>query len=281
MRMVSRSGHAQVPGGVETVAADLSDLQAAREATDGAAVVYNAVNPPYHRWVDLFPPIHTNVIDAATRAGARLVMTDNLYLYGRPGDKPMSEESPVTPATPKGELRAHMAAQLLDAHEKGDLEGVIGRASDYSGPRCHQPHGRTGLRSTTGGKKAQVMGDPDTRHSYTYLPDIGRSLVTLGASDVATGQVWHILSPPATTTRQFIGAIADQLDTHGISVMPLALLAVLSWFSSMLKAVRDKVFQLETDWVMDDSKHRKTFGHGETPIEEAIAATLEWYRQRT
>lgn len=283
VRIVNRAGNAQVPGGVETIAADLSDLQAAREATDGAAVVYNAVNPPYHKWVDLFPPIHTNVIDAATRAGARLVMADNLYMYGRPGDKPMSEDSPVTPATTKGELRARMAAQLFDAHERGDLEVVVGRASDYFGP--------LGLTSQMGervfgpllaGKKAQVMGDPDTRHTYTYLPDIGRSLVTLGASNVAAGQVWHIPSPGAMTTRQFIGAIADQLDTHpGISVMPPALFAVLSWFSPTLKAVREEVFQVESDWVMDDSKYRKAFGHGETPLGEAIAATLEWYRKRT
>lgn len=175
VRVVNRSGNAQVPGGVETVAADLSDLSAAREATRGASVVYNTVNPPYHKWIDLFPPIHTNVIDATTRVGARLVMADNLYMYGRPGDKPMSEDSPVTPATPKGELRARMAAQLFDAHDRGDIEIAIGRASDYFGP--------LGLTSQMGarvfgplleGKKAQVLGDPDTRHTYTYLPDIGR-----------------------------------------------------------------------------------------------------------
>lgn len=283
VRVVNRTGNAPVPSGVETVAGDLSDPSAAREATHGAAVVYNAINPPYHKWIDLFPPIHTNVIDSATRAGARLVMADNLYMYGRPGDEPMSEDSPVTPATPKGELRARMAAQLFDAHERGDLEVVVGRASDYFGP--------LGLTSQMGervfgpllaGKKAQVMGDPDTRHTYTYLPDIGKSLVTLGASNVAAGQVWHIPSPPAMTTRQFIGAIADQLETHpGISVMPPALLAVLSWFSPTLKAVREEVFQVESDWVTDDSKYRKTFGHGETPLGEAIAATLEWYRKRT
>lgn len=282
VRVVNRSGNARVPGGVETVAADLSDPSAVQKATDGAAVVYNAVNPPYHKWVDLFPPIHTSVIDAAIRAGARLVMADNLYMYGRPGDEAMSEDSPVTPATPKGELRARMAAQLLEAHERGDLEVAIGRASDYFGPLgVTSQMGERVFGPLLAGKKAQVMGDPDTRHTYTYLPDIGRSLVTLGASDVATGRVWHIPSPPAMTTRQFIGAIADQLDTHpGISVMPPALLAMLSWFSPTLKAVREEVFQLQNDWVMDDSKYRETFGHGETPLDEAIAATLEWYRQR-
>lgn len=282
VRMVNRSGNAEVPSGVETVAADLSDPSAAREATHGSAVVYNAINPAYHKWIDLFPPIHTNVIEATTRAEARLVMADNLYMYRRPADKPMSEDSPVMPATPKGELRARMATELFDAHDRGDIEAVIGRASDYFGP--------LGLTSQMGarvfgplleGKNAQVLGDPDTRHTYTYLPDIGRSLVTLGASSVATGQVWHVPSPSPITTRQFIGAIADQLDIYpGISVMPPALLAALSWFSPTLRAVREEVFQVQSDWVMDDSKYREAFGRGETPLEDAIAATLEWFRHR-
>lgn len=282
VRVVNRSGEAPVPPGVENVAADLSDPTEARSAIQGAAVVYNAVNPAYHRWVDLFPPIHAGIIEAATQAKARLVMADNLYAYGLPGDKAMSESSPVMPATPKGELRARMAAQLFEAHDRGDIEVVIGRASDYFGPRGLTSHmGERVFGPLLRGKKAQVMGNPDTRHTYTYLPDIGHALVTLATSSVATGQVWHIPSPPAITTRQFIDAITDHLGEHpGISVMPPPLLSVLSWFSPMLRAVKEEVFQVENDWIMDDSSYRETFGHGETPLDEAIDVTLEWYRRR-
>lgn len=283
LRVVNRSGEAAVPTGVETVAADLSDPTEAQSAIQGAAVVYNAVNPAYHRWVELFPPIHTNIIEAATRAQARLVMADNLYMYGEPGDKPMSENSPVNPVTDKGELRARMAAQLLDAHDRGDLEVVIGRASDYFGPRgLTSQMGERVFGPLLAGKKAQVMGDPDTRHTYTYLPDIGRALVTLAASEAATGQVWHLPSPPTITTRQFVTAVADQLDEHpGISVMPPALLAGLSWFSPMLRAVKKEVFQVQSDWVMDDSRYREAFGDPATPLDEAIAVTLDWYRRQS
>lgn len=282
VRVVNRSGEAPVPTGVEMIAADLSDPTEALFAIQGAAVVYNAVNPPYHRWVDLFPPMQTAIIEAAKQAQARLVMADNLYAYGLPGDKAMSESSPVMPATAKGELRARMAAQLLDAHDRGDIEVVIGRASDYFGPRgLTSQMGERVFGRLLAGKKAQVMGDPDTRHTYTYLPDIGKALVTLATSSGATGQVWHIPSPPAITTRHFIKAITDQLgEDPGISVMPPTLLAVLSWFSPMLRAIKDEAFQVENDWIMDDSKYREAFGHGETPLEVAIDVTLDWYRRR-
>ena len=282
VRVVNRSGDAVVPDGVDVVAADLSDPSEAERAIEGASAVYHCVNPPYHRWVELFPPIHTAIIAGATRAGARLVMADNLYMYGRSGGEVMSERSPVAPVTPKGELRARMAAELLDAHHRGDIEVVVGRASDYFGPGGLTSHmGERVFGRLVAGQKAQVMGDPDTRHTYTYLPDIGRALVTLGAAPAAVGEVWHIPSPPALTTRHFIDAIADHLGEHpGISVMPGAMLAVLSWFNPMLRAVREEVHHLESDWIMDDSQYRTTFGHGETPLDGALAATLEWFRAR-
>lgn len=282
VRVVNRSGDADVPDGVEVVAADLSNPSEAERAIDGASVAYHTVSPPYHRWVELFPPIHTAIIAGATRAGARLVMADNLYMYGRSSGEVMTERSPAAPATPKGELRARMAAELLDAHHRGDIEVAIGRASDYFGPGgLTSQMGERVFGRLVAGEKAQVIGDPDTRHTYTYLPDIGRALVTLGAAPIAAGDVWHIPSPPALTTRHFVDAIADHLGEHpGITVMPTAMLAILSWFSPMLRAVREEAYQLQSDWIVDDGKYREAFGHGETPLDEALAVTVEWFRSR-
>ena len=77
-------------------------------------------------------------------------------------------------------------------------------------------------------------------------------------------------------------AISDQIGQNpGISVMPPSLLTILSWFSPMLRAVKSELFQLKADWVMDDTKYRSTFGHGETPIDDAIGVTLDWFKSRT
>ncbi len=38
------------------------------------------------------------------------------------------------------------------------------------------------------GKSAQVIGNPDMPHTYTYLPDIGRALVILGEREEALGR---------------------------------------------------------------------------------------------
>ena len=38
------------------------------------------------------------------------------------------------------------------------------------------------------------------------------------------------------------------------------------------------LYQFTDPWVVDDSKFRTTFGVSTTPLDEALDATLAWYR---
>jgi uncharacterized protein YbjT (DUF2867 family) len=55
VRLVNRSGAAPVPDDVEVLGGDASDPAFATAAAQGAQVVYQTLNPPYHQWVELFP----------------------------------------------------------------------------------------------------------------------------------------------------------------------------------------------------------------------------------
>src|SRR6476469_5991768 len=77
VRVVSRHG-----SGPTGVAADAADAGAMARLAEGAAVIYNCVNPPYHRWPADWPPIAASVLAAAERSGAVLVTLSNLYGYG-------------------------------------------------------------------------------------------------------------------------------------------------------------------------------------------------------
>src|SRR5215207_2676160 len=69
VRMVNRSGRASVPHGVEVVGGDATDEAFAREASEGASVVYFSLNPPYNKWPELFPPLQAGVLEGAASAG--------------------------------------------------------------------------------------------------------------------------------------------------------------------------------------------------------------------
>ena len=130
VRAVTRSGTGDVPDGVQQMAADIGTPEGARQACEGAAVVYHCAQPPYTRWPELFPPMTGAVLDGAAAAGAKLVFADNLYVYGPP-DKPMTEATPQRAQGKKGRTRNEMADALLAAHADGRLRVTIGRSSDY------------------------------------------------------------------------------------------------------------------------------------------------------
>jgi nucleoside-diphosphate-sugar epimerase len=99
-------------------------------------VVYQALNPPYHRWAQEFPGLQAAAIAAAQAAGARLVVMDNVYMYGRANGRPFTEDRAADAHTRKGRVRAAMARDLMAAHDAGRVQVTVGRASDFFGPRA-------------------------------------------------------------------------------------------------------------------------------------------------
>jgi nucleoside-diphosphate-sugar epimerase len=196
VRMVNRSGRASVPEGVEVVGGDAADPTFTREVSAGASVVYFALNPPYDKWPELFPPLQAGVLEGAASTGAKLVAVENLYMYGPPGGHPLTEDLPLAPNTRKGTVRARMSNELMEAHTSGRVRVAIGRASDFFGPRViASAAGEQVFGRAVEGNSAQVAGDPDQPHTYTYAPDIGRGLVILREREEALGQAWHLPSP--------------------------------------------------------------------------------------
>jgi nucleoside-diphosphate-sugar epimerase len=280
VRAVARHGVPGLPASVETRLADITDQAAAGPAMAGAAVVYHAASAPYHSWPELLPPLMRGVIAGARATGARIVYADNLYAYG-PVDGPLTENLPSRATGPNGRVRATLADQLMDADARGSVRAAIGRASDFYGP--------WGRQSTAGerlfvpalrGKATQVLGDPDMLHTYTYLGDFARGLVTLGVRDEALGEVWHVPSAETLTTRGFIDLVYGAAGNPArLSVMSPVLLRLLALASPMLKAVREQQYQRDRSWVVDHTQFARAFGAQVTPHADAIAATLAWWRQ--
>ena len=100
-------------------------------------------------------------------------MLDNLYAYGPPRGRGLVETMAANPTSAKSATRAAMTEELLAAHAAGRVEVAIGRASDYFGPGATRSAlGETVFGTALAGKTAQVMGDPDQPHSYSYTPDV-------------------------------------------------------------------------------------------------------------
>ncbi len=281
VRVVNRSGSAPVPDDVDQIAGDAADPDFAIGAAGGATVVYQVLNPPYHRWPEEFPPLQRAVVSAAQAAGARFVSLENLYLYGDTGGRPIDERTPMEPHTRKGKVRLEMAETLAALSDSGDLELATARASNYFGPRAtwQSPLGERVIARALAGKSAQVVGDPETRHSYTYLKDLSRVLATLGTDDRAIGEVWHVPNAPARTTTELVAMIGDELGQEiKVSAAPELVLRMMGLFNPTVRELNEMLYEFKSDFVADGEKFTKAFGMAPTRLDQAIAETVAWWR---
>lgn len=280
VRAVNRSGRADAPAGVEVIAVDASDAGLAAKAAAGAVCVYQCLNPPYHRWGELFPLLQEAVVHAARATNARYVSFENLYLYGDTHGAPLTESTPQRPHTRKGQVRRVMAEQLRRLHDAGDLAVSTARASDYFGPRgtSQSPFGDLVIGAALAGKPARVMGDPDQPHSYTYVRDAARTLAVLGTRDDVLGEVFHVPNSPARPTREIISVISEELGSPiKVSVAPRILLRLIGLFNPTVRELDEMRYEFTQPFIVDSTKAETRLGIKPTALTEAITQTIAWF----
>jgi len=283
VRAVNRSGRADVPEGVEAVAGDMSSPEFAAVAATGAAVVYQCLSPPYHQWPALFPPIQDAAVRAARAASARYVSFENTYMYGDTHGAPMTEETPLRATTRKGRARLVMAEQLRDLSQKGDLDIVTARASDYFGPRgtTQSPLGDFVIGAALAGRPARLVAGPDQTHSYSFTGDAARCLAAIGTREDLAGEIFHVPNAPARTTREVIAIISEDLGrTVKISVTPRPLLRAIGLFKPTIGELDEMRYEFTGPFVVDSTKAITRLGLSATPLPDAVSQTIAWFRHR-
>ncbi len=282
VRLVNRSGKAEASEGVEVVKGDVSDPTSARQVCKGASVVYNCASPAYiyKEWATKWPPIINGTIEGASAAGAKLIFGDNVYMYGDTNGKPITEDLPHTAHTRKGQLRATFHDTYMRAHREGKVQVAIGRASDFYGPAAlNSVLGDRAIYPALAGKKATAFGNIDLPHTYTYIDDFGKGLVTLGSRDEAMGQVWHVPNAPAISTRALFDLMFAELGQKpAISIMGKTMLRVGGLFIPPAGELVEMLYEYEKPFVVDSSKFEQAFGIGATPYTEGVKHTVEWFK---
>jgi nucleoside-diphosphate-sugar epimerase len=280
VRAVNRSGRRPdlLPEGVELRSADASDPAQARAAAEGATSVVQALNPPYHRWHELFPGLQAGALAAAEAAGARYVSIDNLYMLDASG--PITEASGVAPTSKKGVLRQRMAEDVLAAHERGAVRATVLRSSDYYGPGVTgSAWGERVFAPLVAGKAAQVTGRLDVPHSVAYIEDVGRAAALLATRDEALGRVWIAPHAPAATARAMVAMAAEAAGVPAkASGMGRFMMRLGGLFVPEARASVEMMDQFTKPFVVDAHAFERTFGLSATPLREGLARTVAWYR---
>ncbi len=282
VRVVTRSGRRAEPG-IEHLSLDATDGDRLTRAAKGAAVIYNCASPPYHRWTRDWPPLADAVNAAAEATGAVLVVLSNLYGYG-PVEGVISEDLPLNAAGGKGRTRAATWLRMLDLHNQGRIRAVEVRASDFFGPGVTSG-GHLADRVVPPllrGRTIRVLGDPDTPHSWTYLPDTARALVRVAEAEDAWGRPWHVPTGPPLSARAMVGKLAAQAGVPAVETrrLPPGLMRVLGVASPLLRELQEVRYQFDRPFIVDSAAYTARFGETATPADEQVKRTILWWKQR-
>nr|WP_279550305.1 NAD-dependent epimerase/dehydratase family protein [Leucobacter weissii] len=284
VRVVTRSGRAVEAPGVESIAANAADAQALAELSQGAAAIYNCANPgSYAVWQREWPPLAAALLSAAERSGAVLVTMSNLYGYG-PVDGPITHRTPLRPSDHKGELRARMWQDALEAHRAGRVRATEARASDYIGPSLPVGSGLIAMyaESVLSGRTANVFADPDQPHTWTAIEDVAATLAGIGRDERAWGSAWIVPSNPPQSPRRVLQDLARLAgaDEPRLRRIPRWVLRAGGTVSPLLREVLGVLYQFDAPFVADGAETRRVFGIEATPWETILDETAAAWSAR-
>ncbi len=177
---ITRTGRADhLPGEIETRAADALDRDQLVVATKGAHIIFNGLNPPYHKWRQMAEPLARNVVAAAKANEATHLFPGNVYNYGRNIPPECDPLTPFFANTKKGRLRITMEDIFEAAASQHQVQTIILRAGDFYGGSV----GGSWLDLVITAKLAKGIftypGPIDVPHAWAYLPDLAKAFVAL------------------------------------------------------------------------------------------------------
>lgn len=278
IRLVSRNPR-KVNETDTLLAADLSVKEQVDHAVEGSDICYLTLGYDYDTklWQEKWPPLIRNVIDACVAHGSKLVFFDNVYAIGGDNVKRITESSPISPVSKKGEVRADVDRQVLERVERGDLTAIIARAPDFISPfkdRSLLMHLIYDNLAT--GKKAQWFCNADVPHSTGFAPDLAKGTALLGNTPDAYNQIWNLpVDPEALTGREWVRLFARELNaTDGVQVLPGFGMRALGLFVPILREMYEMRYQYDREYTFDSSKFRQAFGVTPTTNADAVRQTV-------
>jgi len=261
--------------------ADLSNASEINKAVEGSDICYVTLGFEYNTktWREKWPPFMTGVVKACIEHQSKLVFFDNVYAIGGDNVNHITEDSPISPSSKKGQVRAAVVKLILDKIEEGSLQAIIARAPDFFGPVKKQNSLLLNVvyDNLAKGKTAQWFGNADVVHTMGYTPDLAKGTAMLGNTGDAFNQVWNLpVDMNALTGREWVKLFASEMKaSHKVQVLPMWNLKLLGLFVPILKEMAEMTYQFDRPYVFDSSKFLDKFNYKATPNQEAVRQTID------
>lgn len=259
--------------------ADLTVREQVFAAIKGSDVVYLVLGFPYKIsvWRGQWPTLMSNVIDACMESGSKLVFFDNVYMIGGDNVKHITEQSPFSPVSKKGEIRQKLNEMILEKTEQGKLKAIIARSADFYGPVLTTSVLMVLVyNNLVKGSKAQWLYNARVKHSFTYTPDAAKALAILGNTPEAYNQIWNLPTDPNSLTgEEWVKLFAGEMKKENKLMVIPAWLVMLMQFIPLYRELYEMRYQNDRDYFFDSSKFDNYFNFKPTPYLQGVRETLK------
>jgi nucleoside-diphosphate-sugar epimerase len=262
--------------------ADVGDLRSASAAARGVDTIIYAVGLPYPSH-HLHPALMRTTVDAAIAMNVqRLVLVSSVYAYGAPRSPRVAETHARLPETRKGQYRKEQEDIVLEAHLKGQIDGLVVRLPDFYGPGADNSLAHQIFSAALAGKTANWIGPVNGPHEFVFVADTGPVIMDLALCAECYGEAWNFGGPESINTLDFITRVYRAVGrAPRYRSVGRGLLKILGWFSPLMRELQEMIYLQETPVILDDTKLLAKFPHvHKTPYDEGIQETLEWMRAR-
>ncbi len=212
--------------GLNFVQGDIRDPAALEKATKNCEVIFNLAaqtsvpfsmeNPKEDCEINVVGTL--NVLEAARKAGARMVFASSCAVYGNPAKKPTPETYPTHPIAFYGLTKLLGENYCRFYQETYGLEVVMLRIFNVYGPNCHGAiyDFLNKLRKTPG--KLEVLGTGKQSRDFVYISDMVDALIKAATSPTAAGQAFNIGTGTTTSVTELAKMIIDILGLEDVEI---------------------------------------------------------------
>lgn len=269
-----------IPKGAELIKADALSINKRSDIFNDVKAIYQCSQPAYHRWKEEFPKLQDAILSIAIEKKAKLIVPENLYMYGNTHGKPMTEDTPNDPCSLKGQVRMEMSNSLLEAYRQGMAEIAVVRGSDFFGP-WEPINGEMIFKAALKRKTVNMLGNLNQPHSFTYVKDFGKALAVAGTDHRAIGKIWHVPSGKPYTQNEIAEMLAVELG-HPVKTRATGkfMLSIIGMFNKSAKEIIEMLYEFNEPFIINSEATERTFGLTATPMEQRIRETIEWVRSQ-
>lgn len=266
------------------LSANLTEREEVFRAIKGSSIVYLIVGFEYNInvWKKHWQALMSNVIDACIENKAKLVFFDSVYMIGGDNVKHITEESPFSPTSKKGEIRMLLNKMILTAIETRNLKAIIARAPDFYGAvKDRSMPTELIYKNLIAGKKAQWLFNAKVKHSFIYVPDAGKATALLGNTEAAYNQIWNLPTDKNSLTgEEWIQLFAKEMGTSDkYQLIPAWMVWLVGIFVRFMKEIYEMRYQFDRDYFLDSSKFENYFNVKPTSYQDGVKETLATLKQ--